>query len=116
MVRIVKPGKPLKFRFEVEGEPCYVSVKVPEDTTLKAFLNNRFDTGKRGKLKDNSVEAAEKFVEKILHSTENIEDVNEQGDVVPMDSMPNWKKDIPLNWKLAIAAHFMEAETDLVNG
>lgn len=116
MAKLKKPGKEMKFRFDVNDEEVFVFVTRPDPGVQKAFLKGRFDTSKRGRLKDHSVSAAEEFVDKILLRTENLEADGPDGTEVPMDSLPNWKELIPLEWKISIAGHFSDAEGELVNG
>jgi len=67
----------------------------PTNKELNDFLDSRYEMGRRGKMKDNSIQARVDFFDLILTRVENL--AGEDG----MPITPDRKDEIPSNWKAA---------------
>lgn len=75
----------------------------PSNRELDEFLASRWDTGKKGRVTDNSHEARCAFFDKLLVKIENLEDAEDN----PIT--PERKEWIPSNWKADMVFRLFES-------
>lgn len=87
-----------EYRIElaVDKDTVVFVLRRPTNKELNDFLSDRYDVGRRGRLKDRSIEARAEFFDLLLTGIENLED--ESGAPVG----PEKKELIPTNWKSAV--------------
>jgi len=112
----VQLTKSIKFTIDVGDETVTLICKQPTAIEQQKFLKARFDTKKRGKLKDKSIEAAIEFADLILLDVENVEYEGTGGKMLPLtNKVEGWKDLLPPNWKVSLAGRFSEPEIELGN-
>lgn len=95
---------------ELEGETVELSYRNPSNQELNKFLASRYETGKKGKVNDNSHEARCDFHDLLLTGVKNLED--SEGNPVT----PERKDLIPANWKADIIfKKFESSDIDIKN-
>jgi site-specific recombinase XerC len=92
----VKLQKELKAVIAVGEENVTFTLRQPSNKELNDFLAERYEVGKRNRMKDNSTPARIEFFDKLLTGVENLVDANDQT-ITPAqaDQIPaNWKNDV----------------------
>ncbi|MFH2073746.1 MAG: hypothetical protein ABIJ57_00170 [Pseudomonadota bacterium] len=93
------------------GDETFVSIlRKPTNKELNDFLGERFEVGRKGKMKDHSLQARVDFYDLLLIGVENLEGSDGQ----PIT--PEGKDQIPPNWKAAVVfKEFEDIEIDEKN-
>lgn len=83
-------------------EQVVFTLRNPSNKELNDFMASRWDIKRRGKLKDNTIEARAALFDKLLTGVENLEDTAG----VPIG--PDRPGEIPENWKSSVIFQLFE--------
>ncbi len=88
--------KELKIPITVGGETATFTLRQPTKKELNTFMASRYEVGRRGKMRDNSLDARIDLFDSLLIGVENLEDASG----APIT--PDRTDEIPDNWKSAV--------------
>lgn len=86
-----------KVGITIGDETVNFILRKPTNKELNDFLAERFEVGRKGKMKDHSLQARVDFFDTLLVRVENLEGP----DGTPITG-PDRKEEIPPNWKAAV--------------
>jgi hypothetical protein len=110
---MAKLNKDLIATIMVGDEEVLFTLRRPENKELNEFLEDRYEVGRRNKIRDNSLQARIDFFDKLILKVETLED--EFGQITP--ERAGWKDAIPANWKSNIIFTLFESdEVSVVDG
>ena len=86
----------------IGDESVNFTLRRPTNKELNDFLAERYDIGRKGKMRDNSLSARTAFFDLLLTEVENLEDPD--GKIIT----PERKDEIPANWKSSVVFQAFE--------
>ena len=106
----MKLSKDHRIDLTIGKETVTFILRKPSNKELNDFLADRYDTTRRGRLKDRSVAARADFFDMLLTGVENLVD-DDDNPITPAAA-----EKIPLNWKSSIIfSEFEDVEIDEKN-
>jgi hypothetical protein len=98
----VKIQNELTARVTVDEEDVVFTLRQPTNKELNQFLSDRYEIGKKNRMKDTSLDARIGFFDKLLIKVENLVDANN------VAITPERKDEIPANWKGGVIFNLFE--------
>ena len=89
--------------FPPHGDPAFEKAK-------KELLDGRFETSRRGRIRNTATEARIRFFDAQCQRIEGWQHRQSDGTLVDPMTLPNWRELFPVNLKISAAVRFEETE------